>query len=149
MEVASHSFDLVGREASGILGQIPSRVKVAHLQGLLSNGAAAAQLPQVISRPCGAANILVYPSKNGWLVDPDDVQDMADAIAKMMSLTPNLRKKMGKASRLIVADWGPQRFAAGLSAAAAMALRAKRRPFAIWDRLLFSGLAKLRASKVT
>ena len=120
MEVASHSFDLVGREASGILGQIASRVKVAHLLGLLSNGAAAAQLPQVFSRPCGAANILVHLSTNGWLVDSDDVQDVADAIAQMMSLTPNLSKKMGKASRLIVADWGPQRFAAGLSAAAAM-----------------------------
>lgn len=50
MQVASHSFDLVGRESSGILGQVPSRVIVAHLQGLLSDGAGglASSIPALI-----------------------------------------------------------------------------------------------------
>lgn len=50
MQVASHSFDLVGRESSGILGQVSSRVKVAHLQGLLSAGAGglASSIPELI-----------------------------------------------------------------------------------------------------
>ena len=50
MEVASHSFHLVGRESSRILEKVPSRVRVAHLQGLLSDGSGglATSIPELI-----------------------------------------------------------------------------------------------------
>lgn len=50
MKVANYSFDPLGREPSEIPQKVPSRVKVAHLQGLLSDGAGglAASVPELI-----------------------------------------------------------------------------------------------------
>jgi 1,2-diacylglycerol 3-alpha-glucosyltransferase len=124
-------------------------VSVSEQWGLVVNEAAAARLPLVVSSPCGSAKVLVRSGENGWLVDPEDVSAMASAIAKMMNLTPELRQEMGEASQLIVADWGPRRFAEGLSSAANIAFRRKRRDLAFWDRLLFRMLARIRARKVT
>lgn len=124
-------------------------VSLAEQWGLVVNEAAACGLPLVVSRPCGAAASLVRPGKNGWVVDPTDRADMAAALADMMVLPPQQRAAMGEASQAIVADWGPQRFASGLQAAAAKARAAQQRDLSWLDRQLFRRLARVRMQTVS
>lgn len=123
-------------------------VSLAEQWGLVINEAAAAQLPLIVSQPCGAANILVQPEENGWRVHPEETESIAHAISEMMRLTPSRRREMGEASLRIVRDWGPERFAAGLMQAAEVASQAVPRKLALADQLLFRIIARFKVSKV-
>lgn len=124
-------------------------VSLAEQWGLVVNEAAAAQLPLIVSNPCGAARTLVHPGENGWLVNPEDVSAISDALSEMMRLTPSERIEMGRASLQIVSDWGPERFASGLKAAAELANNAESSRLRLWDQLLFKKLARMRIQKVS
>jgi glycosyltransferase involved in cell wall biosynthesis len=117
--------------------------------GLVINEAAAAGLPLVISRTCGAALELVREGENGFLVDPYEVENLADGLRRLMALTPDERAAMGKASQHLVADWGPARFADGLAGACKAALAQPPRRLAPWDALLVKGLGHRRFTSVT
>lgn len=117
-------------------------VSTAEQWGLVINEAAAAGLPLVVSAPCGATPELVHEGKNGWVVDPLNVQDMARALSLLIALSPSERAKMGECSRQIVAEWGPERFAEGLSAACKLAHLLPPRHLMPWDELLIRFLSK-------
>jgi glycosyltransferase involved in cell wall biosynthesis len=82
--------------------------------GLVVNEAMASGLPVLVSEKAGCRYDLVQDGANGFLFDPFDVGDMAQAMKRMASLSDVERQRMGQRSREIIADWGPDRFASGL-----------------------------------
>lgn len=104
--------------------------------GLVVNEAMAAGLPVLVSKRCGCAPDLVKDGVNGWTLYPYDPEAIAHDMLKMATLSEVERQAMGRASRQIIADWGPQRFAQGMSDAAACALQHGPRHPSLMDRLL-------------
>jgi glycosyltransferase involved in cell wall biosynthesis len=124
-------------------------VSLAEQWGLVLNEAAAAGLPLVVSNVCGAAAELIEPGNNGIMVDPNDVEEMARALQRIMTLSDSERENMGGASRRIVADWGTERFAEGLRKASEAALDAPRCRLSMLDQLLMRNLARHYISDVS
>ena len=85
--------------------------------GLVVNEAMAAGVPVLISRRCGCAPDLVINDENGFQFDPFSEPDMAQVLWKFHCLPEKKRVSMGECSRKIIAQWGPARFAEGLSGA--------------------------------
>jgi glycosyltransferase involved in cell wall biosynthesis len=117
-------------------------VPVTEQWGLVVNEAAASALPMVLSRSCGAASMLLREGVNGWLCDGSDTDDIARALIQLLTLDPARRYRMGSASAAIVADWGPERFAQGLQAAASVALHAPAVGLGLVDRALIRLLSR-------
>lgn len=80
--------------------------------GLVVNEAMAAELPVLVSDRCGCADDLLVDGGNGWLLDPLDVEGMAERMVRMEGLSEEARRVMGARSRAIIADYTPERFAA-------------------------------------
>lgn len=123
-------------------------VALSEQWGLVVNEAAASALPLVVSRPCGAATALVHQGENGYLVEPEDVGAIAQALMRLMDLTPEACQTMGLASRRIVADWSPERFAKGLHSAYQAAVDCPPRRLSRSDEVLFRALSHVRFNKV-
>ena len=115
------------------LAEAFAHVSFAEQWGLVINEAAAAGLPLVVSRTCGAAAELVVEGKNGYLVDPEDVEDIASRLGIIMTATEEERVAMGSNSRKFVREWGPGRFAYGLQCAANVARVRSARELTTWD----------------
>ena len=88
--------------------------------GLVVNEAMAAGLPLIVSHACGCAFDLVNDGANGYLVRHDDLNQIADRLARADD-APALRARMGQTSSAIIAAWGPERFCAGATAASFIA----------------------------
>jgi glycosyltransferase involved in cell wall biosynthesis len=116
--------------------------------GLVINEAAASGLPLIVSRACGASGELVRHDVNGFVVDACDTDRITDVLRRMTTLTPEARAAMGEASRLIVANWGPERFASGFAAACEAALAQPSRRLAPWDAALIRALARREIKSV-
>jgi glycosyltransferase involved in cell wall biosynthesis len=99
------------------------------------NEAMAAMLPVVVSHRCGCAAELVREGTNGFVVDPYDVERIATAMLNIAGGAHD-RRSMGLASRDIVAQWSPERFARNLTAAAKAAMKEPRPRPDIIDRVL-------------
>ncbi|QPC43675.1 glycosyltransferase family 4 protein [Kaustia mangrovi] len=110
--------------------------------GLVVNEAMASGLPVLVSRRCGCADTLVRDGANGWTFDPEDERAMAEVMLRVASDTA--RDGMGRASRQIVAQWGPDRFAEGLHAAARRALAAPARKAGPVDSALMRLVASVQ-----
>ncbi len=110
--------------------------------GLVVNEAMASGLPVLVSRRCGCADTLVRDGANGWTFDPEDERAMAEVMHRVASDTA--RDGMGRASRQIVAQWGPDRFADGLHAAARRALAAPARKAGPVDSALMRLVASVQ-----
>jgi glycosyltransferase involved in cell wall biosynthesis len=82
--------------------------------GLVVNEAMAAGLPVIVSRTCGAAYDLVKDGRNGFCFDPDGGDSLARAMLRIHEMSDVVRDVMGRASQEMIADWGVERFAAGL-----------------------------------
>lgn len=89
--------------------------------GLVVNEAMASGLPVLVSNRCGCAPELVNEGVNGFTFDPLHVEEMAQKM-RQLAAADFLREAFGKKSRKIVAGWGPERFARGLSQAIEAAL---------------------------
>lgn len=109
--------------------------------GLVINEAMASGLPVLVSNRCGCATDLVQEGENGWTFDPFNVEQMADLMLRISS-DEDGRLKMGVRSRDIIAIWGLDRFASGLTGAVQAALSEPRRGAGILDRLLLSVLIR-------
>ncbi len=83
--------------------------------GLVVNEAAAAGLPLIVGRQVGAACELVREGENGFLVDPDDIDLLADVLVKVTRMGDAERQSMGDASRRIAGEFGPERFGRALA----------------------------------
>ena len=123
-------------------------VALAEQWGLVVNEAAAAALPLVVSRPTGAASALVQSRVNGFLAEPVDTDDISRALQALMSLSEDDRRAMGAASRRIVADWSPDRYASGLRSACQAALASAPRKLGLLDSLLLRTLSRIQISAV-
>ena len=78
------------------------------------NEAAAAGLPVVVSRTCGAAAEIVEDGANGYLVDPSDTATISGALVRIIVLTSETLAAMGDCSCQIIAAGGPDLFTDGL-----------------------------------
>jgi glycosyltransferase involved in cell wall biosynthesis len=103
----------------------------------------------MVSRPCGAASALVLEGTNGFLVEPLDLEGMTQALSRMITLDAGQREAMGMASREVISDWSPERFATGLKSAFHAALSCPPRPLAMSDEILFRALSHMQFNKVS
>lgn len=83
--------------------------------GLVVNEAMAAGLPVLVSKRCGCAPDLVRDGRNGLLLDPDDVGQMANAMLRLAERSD--LSAMGAVSRDIMASWTTDTFGKNLRAA--------------------------------
>lgn len=90
--------------------------------GLVVNEAMASGLPVLVSHRCGCAENLVSPGVNGFQFDPANVGEMAQLLARVADARFPLAD-FGAASARLIDQWGPERFAEGLRAAVALALK--------------------------
>ena len=87
--------------------------------GLVVNEAAAVGLPLLVSERAGCVETLVpEPATDGAPItgrrfDPADVDELTTLLAWMASLDDHDRQAMGAHATMVVADWGPERFASG------------------------------------
>jgi glycosyltransferase involved in cell wall biosynthesis len=109
--------------------------------GLVVNEAMASGLPVLVSNRCGCAADLVKEGVNGWTFDPTNEEQMADLMLRISS-DEEQRKEMGSKSREIIAEWGPARFASGISSAIDVALSAPRKKAGLLDRLILWAMTR-------
>jgi len=91
--------------------------------GLVVNEAMASGLPVIVSNRCGCAADLVQEGVNGFTFDPTNVAQLADLMLTISNFTFPI-SNFSAASRGIIKNWGPDRFASGLQQAAEAALAA-------------------------
>lgn len=94
--------------------------------GLVVNEAMAAGLPVLVSERCGCAPDLVRPGQNGFTFDPEDARTLSELMFCIASGEIDL-VKMGKTSRSLISQWGPENFAQGMVDSVAQVLAPPRR----------------------
>lgn len=103
--------------------------------GLVVNEAMASGLPVLVSNRCGCAQDLVQEGVNGFQFDPGDMKQLAGLMLKISDFGFPI-SDFGTASRRIISDWKPERFANGLRDAVAAALKNPPPRWGALDRLL-------------
>lgn len=109
--------------------------------GLVVNEAMASGLPVLVSKRCGCAMDLVHPGVNGFTFDPENAVELSGLMVKVSDPGFDLGGFSAE-SRRIIADWGPERFAAGLKAAATTAVRRGAARVGMVNRLLLEILCR-------
>ncbi len=109
--------------------------------GLVVNEAMASGLPVLVSNRCGCAADLVQEGQNGFTFDPTNVEELAQGMVKISAADFPLAA-FGLKSREIIAQWGPERFAAGVKSAAGSALKTGAKQAGLLDRLLLEALIR-------
>ena len=104
--------------------------------GLVVNEAMAAGLPVLVSGRCGCARDLVVPGENGFVFDPADPRELTARITQVTRASAEARAGMGAASRRLVGEWSPARFAENLVLAADAARRLPPKQLSSLDSLL-------------
>lgn len=80
--------------------------------GLVVNEAAACSLPLLVSDRAGSVETFVPGDRStGRRLDPNSVEQMANALVWMTTRTDSERWNMGRAAYEIAREWGPARFA--------------------------------------
>jgi 1,2-diacylglycerol 3-alpha-glucosyltransferase len=108
--------------------------------GLVVNEAMASGLPVLVSNRCGCAPDLVQGGINGFTHDPYNVEQLTELMIRMAAMHPTARSAMGDASRRIISEWGPERFARGLKQGVDKALEVGRSQTRLLDRMLIRAL---------
>ncbi len=103
--------------------------------GLVVNEAMASGLPVLVSNRCGCASDLLRESENGWTFDPTNEEQIADLMLRIAS-DEDARERMGARSREVIAEWGPDRFASGLTGALQAAFSIPIKKIGLLDRLI-------------
>ena len=107
--------------------------------GLVVNEAMASGLPVLVSDRCGCAGDLVQEGVNGFTFDPGDVEQLVRRMLEISGAGFPVAN-FGAASRRIIAGWGPERFAQGLSQAAAKAKALGPKPASPLQRVILQVL---------
>jgi glycosyltransferase involved in cell wall biosynthesis len=108
--------------------------------GLVVNEAMASGLPVLVSHRCGCAPDLVREGVNGFTFDPYNVPQLAQLMLQISAFQTSRLSAFGDASRAIISNWGPARFASGLQAAVDCALAVGPKKASLLDRLLLCAL---------
>jgi glycosyltransferase involved in cell wall biosynthesis len=82
--------------------------------GLVVNEACAAGLPVIVSKTTGASYDLVVDGKNGFLIDPTDIDDIAEKLSLIHYSSKETLKQMGDYSRRLAQKLAPERFGEGV-----------------------------------
>jgi len=104
---------------------------------LVVNEAMAAGLPVLVSETCGCVADLVKNGRNGFTFNPGSTEEITRAMLSAFQQGDCLQQ-MGHESSIIIANWGPERFAKNLREAIDSAMqfrRGRKRPFSkavIW-----------------
>jgi glycosyltransferase involved in cell wall biosynthesis len=85
--------------------------------GLVVNEAMACGLPVIASSAAGCVADLVRNEWNGYVVEPRQTEQVSMAIRRLANC-PELRAKMGRRSREIIAQYSPENCAKGIATAA-------------------------------
>jgi glycosyltransferase involved in cell wall biosynthesis len=109
--------------------------------GLVVNEAMASGLPVLVSNRVGCAQDLVQEGINGFTFDPMNVAKLSDMMVKITEMPPSTLFGFGEASRRLIADWRPERFASGVRSACEKALEIGPKRAGLMDRLLLFLLA--------
>ena len=112
--------------------------------GLVVNEAMAAGLPVLVSNRCGCAAGLVHEGVNGFTFAPEDVMGIAGLMKKISAADFPL-SAFGQESRRIIANWGPDRFGGGLSAAVNQAVKAGPPSIGLIDRIILTGMLRYQS----
>jgi glycosyltransferase involved in cell wall biosynthesis len=110
--------------------------------GLVVNEAMSSGLPVLVSNRCGCAQDLVQEGVNGFTFDPHNIEEMSDAMLKISTFEDVRLSAFGDASRAIISQWGPERFAAGLKEAAEKAFEVGPKRAGILNRMLLFALMR-------
>ncbi len=108
--------------------------------GLVVNEAMASGLPVLVSKRCGCAADLVQDGVNGFTFDPYGVEAMAQAMMRISAFQDVSLSEFGDASRRIISEWGPARFASGFKQAVAKTLEVGPTKPAVLRRVLLRAL---------
>jgi glycosyltransferase involved in cell wall biosynthesis len=108
--------------------------------GLVVNEAMACSLPVLVSERCGCTPELVHRGRNGFVFDPLNVEELSARLTEIASVHCD-RRAMGQCGRQIISQWGPDRYADGLSQAVGLALH-----LPVFQRGVFD-LALVRAAQ--
>jgi glycosyltransferase involved in cell wall biosynthesis len=108
--------------------------------GLVVNEAMACGLPVIVSNRCGCAADLVQEGVNGYTFDPYNVEQLAQLMHRLTEAPKHRLSEMGDASRAIIADWGPERFASGLKQAVECALEVGPQRASLLQRMILKVL---------
>lgn len=98
VEFSGHRHDIEALLRDADFGVLPSSVEG------LSNSlleCMASGLPMIASRVSGSED-LIRPGVNGWLFEPDDVQGLLTCLREAVALSPQRRRQMGEAARVMV-----------------------------------------------
>jgi glycosyltransferase involved in cell wall biosynthesis len=109
--------------------------------GLVVNEAMASGLPVLVSNRCGCAQDLVKDGVNGFNFDPYHPEQMAELMFRLSAPQFPLAD-FGAASRRIITDWSPERFAKGFCQSIESALGAPRPKMGALDRILLQLLSR-------
>lgn len=109
--------------------------------GLVVNEAMASGLPVLVSNRCGCAPDLVRDGINGFTFSPYDIEQIAQLMVRISAsdAAPSLAA-MGSASRRIVAEWGPPRFASGMGEAVGKAIQVGPKKASMLQNLILKKL---------
>jgi glycosyltransferase involved in cell wall biosynthesis len=110
--------------------------------GLVINEAMASGLPILSSKNVGAAEELVQEGVNGFSFNPASVEELAAVLERMAELPLQKREAMGSASKSIISNWGPERFAHGVQEAVRAAMSAPAKCAGILDWILLEILIR-------
>jgi 1,2-diacylglycerol 3-alpha-glucosyltransferase len=109
--------------------------------GLVVNEAMASGLTVLVSKRCGCAQDLVKDGVNGFTFDPCNIEQLASLMLKISAFDFPL-STFSSASRELISNWGPERFAQGLCAASEQALKDGAKRAVIFDRLLLRHISR-------
>lgn len=84
--------------------------------GLVINEVMCAGLPVVVSDEIGAVADLVRHGENGFTYDAGDIDALTEYLAQLLR-EPEMRARMGKASRRVIAEWNHERCVLGIKQA--------------------------------
>ena len=88
----------------------------------------------LVSNRCGCASDLVREGTNGFTFDPANTEEIAEKMFRLSSAEAQL-STWGNASREIIANWSPEKFAKGMFQAVAVASSTSPSSATGFDRL--------------
>lgn len=83
--------------------------------GLVVNEAMACSLPVLVSDRCGCLLDLVFPGINGYVFNPFEVENMANALIYLSRLPAQQLQKMGRVSNKIISNYTLDNWAEALA----------------------------------